>query len=304
MRYNRLDLNLLVALKALLQEKNVTRAGESLHMTQSAMSGVLGRLREFFDDPLLVQVGRRTELTQLAESLIEPINDVIVRIDAALASRPMFDPAHTRRHFSFVASDYVQSILLFDVLAELHREAPGLTVELRQPSVNSAAELEAGEVDFVINHELFASPHHSSEVLFEDTYTIVAARENDSFGDEISLDDYLDSGHIGFQNGSRSLPMFEMWFAHQHKRARRVEVAAHTFNLLPHMVVGTQRLATMHTRLAYRCADSLPVRLVKPTFETPRLVEVLQWHSSRDSDAATVWLRDRIIAAAKRLPPV
>ncbi|WP_321859111.1 LysR family transcriptional regulator [Paraburkholderia tropica] len=304
MRYNRLDLNLLVALKALLLEKNVTRAGESLHMTQSAMSGVLARLREFFDDPLLVQVGRKTELSPLAESLIEPISEVILRIDAALATRPMFEPAHTRRHFSFVASDYVQNVLMFDVLAEVHREAPGLTVELRQPSMNSAMELEAGEVDFVINHELFASQHHSGEVLFEDTYTVVAARENDCFGDEISLDDYLAAGHVVFQNGSRNLPMFEIWFARQHRRARRVEVAGHTFNLLPHMVLGTQRLATMHTRLARHYVDILPIRLIKPLFETPRLVEVLQWHSSRDSDAATVWLRDMIIAAARRLPPV
>lgn len=76
MRYQRLDLNLLTALRALLTEKNVTRAGESLFVSQSAMSGILARLREYFDDPLIVPVGRRMELTPLGESLVSKVNDL------------------------------------------------------------------------------------------------------------------------------------------------------------------------------------------------------------------------------------
>ncbi len=106
MRYHKLDLNLLTALKALLTERNVTRAGESVHVTQSAMSGILARLRDYFGDPLIVQVGRKMELTPLAESLVEPVNDVLLRIDATIATRPEFNPLTTRRHFSVVASDY------------------------------------------------------------------------------------------------------------------------------------------------------------------------------------------------------
>ena len=100
MRYQKLDLNLLTALRALLAEKSVTRAGEVVHVTQSAMSGVLSRLREYFGDPLIVQVGRKMELTPLAESLVEPVNDVLLRIDATIATRPEFNPLITRRHFS------------------------------------------------------------------------------------------------------------------------------------------------------------------------------------------------------------
>ena len=90
-RYHKLDLNLLTALKALLAEKNVTRAGEAVHVTQSAMSGILSRLRDYFGDPLIVQVGRKMELTSLAESLVEPVNDVLLRIDATIATRPEFN---------------------------------------------------------------------------------------------------------------------------------------------------------------------------------------------------------------------
>ena len=156
MRYQRLDLNLLPALRALLTEKNVTRAGESIHMTQSAMSGVLARLRDYFDDPLVVQVGRRMELTPLAESLVDKVNDLLLRVDAALASRPAFEPALSRRHFTVIASDYVSTVLLVDVLREVSRVAPGVTIELLHPHANGAAALEAGEVDFIINPVQFA----------------------------------------------------------------------------------------------------------------------------------------------------
>src|SRR5580658_4117480 len=116
MRYNKLDLNLLVALRAILRERNVTKAGQSVHITQSAMSGILGRLRDFFDDPLIVPVGRKMELTPLAQSLLDPVSDLLLRIDATITARPEFVPATTRRHFSLVASDYVISVLLIDLI--------------------------------------------------------------------------------------------------------------------------------------------------------------------------------------------
>ncbi|WP_176157616.1 LysR family transcriptional regulator [Burkholderia multivorans] len=299
-----MDLNLLIALKTLLQERNVTRAGTNLHVTQSAMSGILARLREFFDDPLLVQVGRKTELTPLAESLVQPINDILIRIDAALATRPHFDASAMRRHVSIVASDYVQSVLFIDLLRELQSEAPGLTIEFRQPSPNSPAELESGDVDFVINPESFVSPHHHCEPLFDDTYTIVCDRDNGGYGERIELDAYLDAEHVAFRNSQRNEPLFETWFARNYPRARRVEVTTHTFGLLPHMLLGTRRIATMQTRMASLYAKHLPIRLIAPSFDTPRLTEAIQWHTSRDADPGTGWLRRKIAEAARGLPPV
>jgi DNA-binding transcriptional LysR family regulator len=301
MRYHKLDLNLLTALKALLAEKNVTRAGEVVHVTQSAMSGILARLRDYFGDPLIVQVGRRMELTSLAESLVEPVNDVLLRIDATIATRPEFNPQSTRRHFSVVASDYSINVLLLDVLRRVHREAPGMSLEFRTPSESAAAELEAGEVDFIVNPESQNSAVQSGAILFEDSYAIVVDVDNE-IGDSISLEQYLASRHVAFQSGRHGLPQFETWMANRHSEERRVEVVAHSFYLLPQMVVGTSRLATMHTRLARQIAGSLPVRLVKPAFEIPRLVEMLQWHKYRDLDPGSMWLRDVILERARSLP--
>ena len=304
MRYNRLDLNLLIALKALLTEQNVTRAGETIFVTQSAMSGILARLRDYFDDPLIVQVGRKAKLTPLAESLLEPVTDVLVRIDAAISTRLVFDPAVTRRHFSIVTSDYVQSVFLIDFLRTMHREAPNVTLELRQPSENASADLEAGEVDFIISPDRFISQSQSGEALFEDDYVVAVSADNPHVGDTIDLESYVSMGHVTFQNGTRGRPMFESWFAKQHGEMRRVEVTAHTFNLLPQLIIGTRRVATLHQRLARRYAAALPIRLVRPLFQIPTLVEVLQWHKYRDLDPGSAWLRDRIIAMARELPPL
>jgi LysR family nod box-dependent transcriptional activator len=302
MRYNKLDLNLLTALKALLTERNVTRAGESVHVTQSAMSGILARLREYFGDPLIVQVGRRMELTPLAESLVEPVNDVLLRIDATIATRPAFDPHSTLRSFSVVASDYSLDILLVEVLRRVHREAPGLSIEFRTPSESAAADLESGEVDFIVNPESLTSPTQSGAVLFEDSYVIVVDADNDEVGNTISIEQYLSLRHVAFKSGKHGLPQFELWIANRYGNARSVEIVSHSFHMLPHFVVGTSRIATMHLRLAVKFANALPIRLVKPEFSIPHLVEMLQWHKYRDLDPASMWLRERIIEVAQSMP--
>jgi DNA-binding transcriptional LysR family regulator len=300
MRYQRLDLNLLNPLRALLVEKNVTRAGESMHVSQSAMSGILARLREYFDDPLIVPVGRRMELTPLAEGLVDKVNDLLLRIDATLGTQPEFDPALSHRHFIIVASDYVISVLLLDVLQAVHREAPGLSIEFRQPSALAYQELEAGEVDFVINPESYTVTTQSSCLLFEDRYHAVVDRDNDQVGDSIDLAQYLQQRHVVFQNSGR--PFFESWFERCHGDGRSVEILANSFMLLPRLVVGTRRVATLHTRLAMQACERLPVRMVRLAFETPLFLETLQWHRYRDHDPGSQWLRERIVAFAQAMP--
>ena len=119
MRLDRFDLNLLVVLDALLEERNVTKASERLHIGQSAASGALGRLRDYFGDELLVPVGRKLTLTPLAQSLVEPVRDTLLRARATIARKPGFDPATAERRFSICASDYVTTVLLAAVVCRL-----------------------------------------------------------------------------------------------------------------------------------------------------------------------------------------
>jgi DNA-binding transcriptional LysR family regulator len=303
MRYRRLDLNLLVALDALLTEKSVTRAAAKLNITQPAMSGALARLRDYFEDALVVHVGRQMELTPLAQSLVGSIHDIIMRIDSAIATEPAFDPAKSKRHFTLTASDYVVRVFLLGVLNKAHRDAPGITFAFRQSSGRVQDELEAGEVDFVIGPEIDVLPEHPHEVLFEDTYTVVAWAENDALGETLSLDEYMGLGHVVFSTEKQGLPWLERWFQKRYGDARRVEITAPSFSLLPFLVIGTERIATMQTRLARQFKDSLPLKIIAPPIELPRLTEVLQWNIHRDPDPASRWLRTLMKEHAGSMPP-
>ena len=157
-------------------------------------------------------------------------------------------------------------------------------------------------MDFIVNPENQSSPAQSGVVLFEDTYTIVVDADSTEVGDSVDIDQYLSLRHVAFRSGKFGLPQLETWLANRYGNARSVEVIAQSFYLLARLVVGTSRVATMHTRLARQVAATLPVRLVKPAFEIPRLIEVLQWHKYRDLDPGSMWLRERIIEGASLLP--
>ena len=123
MRFNKLDLNLLVALDALLTLKNVSRAAERLNVGQSAASNALARLRNYFNDDLVVRVGRRMELTPRAEGLQDPVKDVLLRIEATVDSQPDFNAKNSTRQFRIFLSDYSAMTIMPHFLVSGARES-------------------------------------------------------------------------------------------------------------------------------------------------------------------------------------
>lgn len=182
MRFNHLDLNLLVALDVLLEEQNITRAAERLHMTQSATSGVLGRLRSYFEDELLVQVGRKMQPTNYALELAKPVREVLLTIQSSITAKPVFDPATSKRHFRLVTSDYLISVLFAQVIQKIHQEAPNITFEMLGPSDNSGELLVRGEVDLMIVPERYTIDGHPSKLLFEEEHVCVVWQGNTQVG--------------------------------------------------------------------------------------------------------------------------
>jgi DNA-binding transcriptional LysR family regulator len=282
------DLNLLVALDALLAERNVTQAGVRLNLSQSAMSGALARLRSYFQDELLIPAGRRMVLTPLAETLVEPVRDVLLQIRQTLGTKPRFDPATATRHISIAVSDYTLEILMADVLRRARALAPFITFRL-QPIGNRASEaLDAGELDFLVA-PMHLSSAHPTEVLFEDTWTCIAWTGNRSIGESLSLEDYLNLGHVVVQIGENI--MHDEHALRRFNYRRRVEVSVPSFNLAPNLVVGTERIATVKTRLALKYQSVLPIRLLPLPFDIAPVVETLQWHSVHDHDPSNKWFR-------------
>jgi len=147
MRFNKLDLNLLVALDHLLHLRSVSGAAERMNMTQSAMSNALLRLRDYFDDPLLVKIGRRMELTPRADSLKDPVRDVLVRVEWTIAATSQFDPARSERQFNILLSDYTLATLIPSVLANAPRfRAPSGSISCIKSNRRSACWIAATSI--------------------------------------------------------------------------------------------------------------------------------------------------------------
>jgi len=299
MRYQRLDLNLLPALRALLAECNVTRAADKMAMSQSAMSGALARLREYFDDPLIVQVGRRMERTPFGESIATKVGDLLLRLDVTLSTRPEFNPATTTRHFTVVATDYAVSVLFLDVLREMRLSAPGVSVEFKQPHPQVYQALEAGEADFMVTPDWVRTPGFSSCFLYEDEYCCLVDKDNASYGDSMTPEAYRTGRHVAY--GHHGPPMVEAWLDKQ-PADRRFDVEMAVATMLPRLLIGTDLIATLPTRLAAQACAALPVRVVALDFKVPRFRDLLMWHQYRDHDPAMVWFREQLLHAARALP--
>jgi LysR family transcriptional regulator, nod-box dependent transcriptional activator len=298
-----LDLNLLVALDALFAEKSVSRAGERLHLSQSATSGALARLREVFHDPLLVQVGRQMTLTPLAEGLVEPVREFLLQAEAIVSNTPTFDPAQSTRKFRLRMSDYIETVVMTEALPRLQKVAPGITVELTSNLEGGIEPLERGEIDLTIAPSRYLSPAHPLERLFEDEFTCVVWSGNRKIERRLSLDTYLSLGHVVVRVGRlHQLPTFDEWFVEHYGHKRKIEVVTTAFNMVPHLLIGTSRIATMHQRLAMYYQRYFPLKLVGPPLEIPPLEESMQWHRSRDRDPGTVWLRSMFRDAVAGAP--
>lgn len=292
MHFEQLDLNLLVALDALLTERSITAAGVRVHLTQSAMSGALSRLREFFNDELLTQVGRKMVPTPLGESLAEPVRKILLEIKSTINAKPRFDPSSSTRHFSVMMSDYVDTVLMSKVLQIAAAAAPRVRFDIVSNDVVTPVEfLERADVDLLIMPREYLSDKHPREDLYTDGYACVVWTGNSLVGDALTKEQYLDLGHVVLQFGRGRIPVQDEWFLTTLGLTRRIEVLAMNFNSVPQHVVGTNRVATIHRRLAEHYAKYLPLRILTPPYELPLLTEAVQWHSLFTEDAGNRWLR-------------
>ena len=275
MRYQHLDLNLLVALDVLLDEQNITRAAGRLHMTQSATSGVLNRLRTYFEDDLLTQVGRKMRPTPLAEELREPVRDVLMKIQTSIARRPVDEPATSKRHFRIMASDYVINVMLKDALQTVHLQAPNMTFEFFSPDAQSTGMLNRGELDIIVAPERFMAADHPAEALFDEEFVCLAWADNPHTGEALTLDAWQQLGHVSVVFGRERQPGLEG-------------------NLF-----AESGIATLHRRLAEQYAAMLPLRLFPVPVTLPVMREFIGWHRSLDNDPIFGWLKAKIVASAR-----
>lgn len=293
MRFERLDLNLLVSFDVLVEERSVSAAAKRLNLSQPALSGALNRLRDFFEDELLVQSGRQMILTPKAIELMEPVREALLLIRTRITTPAQFDPATAIREFTIVASDYLFNIFLAEVLADLTDIAPGLSFEITPPEASSVERLERGDLDLLMTIHTHLVAHHPSRPLFSDEHAIICWSES-KYRDGVDVETFLSARHaVACFGPTRLVAYSEAWFTQQNI-PRGIDIRVPAFTFLPQAVIGTDRLATMQRRYAEYYARTLPITVLPMPFALPHLQERVQWHTMRSADAGLSWLVDLI----------
>ncbi|MCW1403813.1 LysR family transcriptional regulator [Novosphingobium sp. MW5] len=303
MRFGRLDLNLLVALDALLTERSVSLAADRLCLSQSATSSALGRLRDYFGDDLLVVRGRQMVLTARAEELVDPVRAVLEQVRQTIAVAPQFDPATSDRQIRLMASDYSTEVMVSKMVNELAEVAPQMRFEIQPMNDHPVELIERNQIDLLLTIDFAISADHPSIILFEDDHVVVGWDQNPIMQAPITKQVYFDAGHVTSRFGKSRIPAFEDAFQRRQKQSRRVEIVAPTFLSVPRLIIGNHRIATMHRRMAERMVQIHPLVMRELPFDIPPIREALQWHISNNNDAALRWVIERMAAHAASEEP-
>jgi DNA-binding transcriptional LysR family regulator len=308
---NRIDLNLLVYLDALLRERNVTQAANQLNLSQPAMSNGLRRLRELFDDPLLVRTSDGMTPTERALELEPVVREVLATIDRAVQPRSEFDPGSARRVFRIMASDYAESTLFPTVLDKLRNVAPGITLDIMTPSDVSFLDVERGKVDMVINR-FDSMPQSFHQIhLWDDTFSCVLSPENPVL-ENFTLENYLKANHVwvsktgmgvGVGVNPDDVQRLGWVDAALNKLGKKRQIRVFTRHYQAAMTLAEQNdlIVTVPTRAAMLKRNNPRVVLRDPPLEIPPLELKMAWSPLLQHNPANRWLRKLITDSARML---
>ncbi|MDC3264116.1 LysR family transcriptional regulator [Porticoccaceae bacterium] len=304
MNIARVDLNLLVYLDVLLRECNVTRAAEELGISQPAMSNSLRRLRDLFDDPLLVRTSDGMTPTDRALELQPLVRNVLAAAEIAVLPKTLFDAAASDRIFRIMASDYTEVTLLPHLLTRLRREAPGIRLDIMTPSDVSFHDVERGKVDLVINRfDTLPQSFHQVH-LWDDSFSCVMSASNPVIKNW-TLDSYLSHKHVwvsktgmGVGVGMSSDDVQRLGWVDEAlgKLDAKREITVFTRHYQAALLLGEQDdlIVTIPSIAARTMANNPRVVILDPPFEIPRMRLKMVWSPLLQRDPGHKWLRQMI----------
>ncbi len=297
MDFRGFDLNLLVSLQALLDERHVTRAAERLDLSQPAMSAGLARLRALLGDQILVRGPHGLGLTPRAEALAVQLRPVMAGIEQMVAPAAGFVPATSRRTFSLIGTDFVEYALLPALAALLSRDAPGVQLMFKGPDFRHIEErMASGELDLAIGHCPAAPDALVRKAAFTEPFVCVARRNHPAIADAtLLLETYAELQH------AQVLPQDSPMYADAVDGAlaavgmvRKVAVWQPSFLAVVAVVARTDLIATVPARVAALMAPSLPVVIHPLPLALPPSKIALYWHPRCKDDAGHAWFRQLV----------
>ncbi len=282
------DLNLLKALDAVMETRSVTRAAERLGLSQPAVSGMLTRLRETFDDPLFLRTQRGVIPTPRAEALALPLRQALMDIQALLTPE-VFDPARANMTVNIAATDYAQKAVLLPLVRELRQQAPDIRVSIRPVDLPTLAQrMEGGALDMALITPDMAVDTMRSRVLFEEVYVCIMREGHPASSTPLDLERFCAQDHaLMSHDGSQFRGATDRALAAQ-GHSRRVVAVAPSFLVLIDLVRNSDLLAMAPSRLV---SDVPGLCVQPPPLNVEGFTKILAWHERLQSDPAHKWLR-------------
>lgn len=299
MNAKRIDLNLLVSLEALLRDANVSHAATRLNLSQPALSAQLRKLRDMFDDPLLVPAdsGRGMMPTARAIELAAPLHDALHTLRSLVESRTPFDPGTAQRVFRVAANDNAVVVVGLPLMRRIAAWAnPHLQVAFVRPDANLVAgQLEQGAVDLVIGSERMVPPIARARKLFDEHFLMVQRRNHPRGCGPLDLDAYCSLRHVLVSTGGGSFHGLMDEHLQRLDRRRDVVASVEQFLLVPALLESSDHVCTLPSRVAALFASTLDS--FELPFDAASFALYAGWHPSRHTDPALTWLRAQITEA-------
>ncbi|MFM4725235.1 LysR substrate-binding domain-containing protein [Aeromonas veronii] len=287
----RLDLNLLAVFDMLMQERNVTRAAERLHLSQSTVSHALGRLRVALDDPLFVMSRREMMPTERAKALAGPVRQALAMLEQGLRQAKGFDPATARRIFRIATPGSVEHGLVPVLVERLHRQAPHCRLEVCElADSNYERELEKGELDLVIG---FAGANHLSPRLWREEWfnnpLVCLSPLGSELPDVLTPVELVSRPHIHTSSWGHSQAMVELWLA-RFGVERELGVRLPSFMAVPPLMATGRYLVVVPEMIGRHFCRYYPLRMHQLDPEIP-IVYLMAGHPLTAHDEAIGWFK-------------
>lgn len=297
MRFEGLDLNLLVVLDSLFDCRSVTGTADRLNLSQPTISAALGRLRRYFDDDLLIYVGREMAPTAKGEELAPAVAELLNVARFRIIQRDEFRAATSRRRFRLVASDYALDVLLAGALAQASRVAPHVTFEVGLTGPQGMRQFQKGDVDLMITVPNYVMEEHPFERLFADKSAVICW-DRGKYAQGIDRREFIRADFAIAVFGEERRPTIADMHFRESGLALNATLEVPSFSALPGAVCGTDRIAVLHSRHAAFFQRAYPIAIHPLPVSGPVVDEIVQWHRLRRNDAGIRWLLGLLHEAA------
>jgi DNA-binding transcriptional LysR family regulator len=289
----RIDLNLLITLEALLIEENVTKAAARLHLSQPAVSAQLSRLRDVFDDPLLIPAQRGMTPTAKAQELLAPLRLALDQVRSTVGTHQRFDPSTAHLTVTIACTDYLQAAVVLPLVIQLRKHAPGVRIALRNLDMAKLdAQMTHGDVDLALMTPQVAPPNLRTRHLFSERYLLIGRRGHPVLRQGISVAEFSQLEHVvvSLRGGDFETPVDSTLSAMGHRR--NVVLSAASFLLLPEIVSNSDCVALVPQRLVQGRTEQL--LQVDPPFPVEGFDVAMVWHERSHGHDGFKWVRERI----------